>query len=245
MLQRFSRRVPRGYGNPDFADRPWRLVNRGGLDVLDCVYGQGVVLALQFEPERVQDREDGGQAGERVGGRGGVRGRRRQPHGNPALSVQREQPGEGGVVDDGHVGPVADVVGEVVHIDGFSDERMAQAAGEAVATFRAGVQDAVLTNEGGRLQFRPCGSGGEGVDRHRFVLGVYDQAETVGEQGADHLLSSASRFAVRKAGSDGVGGRLRLNVVPLLNGPFGKSGETRRSVDRHIVGITQERDDGD
>src|SRR5207249_2299221 len=115
---------------------------------------------------------------------------------------------------------------------------------KVMASFRVGIEGAVLLGDGRLLELRTSAGYGEGINWHRFILNPHHESETIGEQSADHLLNSASHFAVLKTGRDGVGGRLRFDIV-LLTGPVGKRGKTRRRVDRHVVSVTQKRNHRD
>src|SRR5207249_10709328 len=80
----------------------------------------------------------------------------------------------------------------------------------------------------------------ESVDGHRFLLNPHHELETIGEQPANHSLHSASLFALWKTGGNGVGGRLRLDIVRLA--PARKPGKTWRGIDRHVVRVTQKQE---
>src|ERR1041385_8340097 len=91
--------------------------------------------------------------------------------------------------------------------------------------------------------FRPwLISGASGLRRlrraHRLtsVFSHY-KFETIGEQSADRLLNSASRFPFLKTGRDGAGGRFRFDVVLFTNSPVGKRGKTWRRIGRHVVPV--------
>lgn len=118
------------------------------LDVLRGVYRQDVLLPLQFETEFAKHREECGEAGEGVCRWGGVRWRRGQPHRDPTFRVYGEQPVECRAVHNWQVRPVRNVMGKVVHIDSFCIQGMAQTANKVMASFRAGIEGAVLRGDG-------------------------------------------------------------------------------------------------
>jgi len=78
-----------------------------------------VIVPLQFETEFAQDREDCGKAakGFPVGVAPGGGGDGRM--GDPPFRVYGEQSPERRAVHDSQIGPVPNVMGKVVHIDGF------------------------------------------------------------------------------------------------------------------------------
>jgi hypothetical protein len=77
------------------------------------------------------------------------------------------------------------------------------------------------------------------------MLDTHHEAETIGEQSADHLLKPGLCLAALRTRSDGVGGRFGFDIVPLAKGPVRKRGETRRRVGRHTVRVTQKTDHRD
>src|ERR1700722_20454576 len=99
---------------------------------------------------------------------------------------------------------------------------MAQAANKVMALFRAGVEGALLLGEGRLLDLRTSAGYGESINGHRFIINPHHEFETIGEHFADHLLSSASHFAVLKTGRDSVGARFGFDIVLLSKGPVGK-----------------------
>src|SRR5580658_6574256 len=122
---------------------------------------------------------------------------------------------------------------------------MPQAAHKAMATFRVGVEDAVLAGDSRLPELRTSAGYRESINRYGLILSPHYEPEAIGEQAADHLLNPASHFAVMKAGREGVGGRFRFDIVLLTNGPAGKRGKARRRVDRHVVSVAQKRNHRD
>jgi hypothetical protein len=96
-------------------------------------------------------------------GRGGIRWRRGQPHGDPAFRVYGERPAERRAVHDWQIRPVPNVMDEVVHIYGFCIQGMAQPANKVMAGIRAGIEGADLLGDGRLLELRTSAGNGESI----------------------------------------------------------------------------------
>src|SRR5678816_1315195 len=125
----------RGQGGAYLELRLNRTQSSVGGRALDALYGvhrQTILLPLQFEAEFAEDGEDCGQPREPAHVASAVRRRRGQPHGDPAFRVYGKQPAERRSVYDWQIRPVADVVGNVVHVYGMSIQGMEAQAGNKV-----------------------------------------------------------------------------------------------------------------
>ena len=121
-------------------------VDGGTFETLDRVDRQGLLLPMQLEAEFVQNREDGGETGE-VHVSITIWRRRGQSHRKPTLCVHSEQAAEICAVHGWKIGPVFDVLGEVVHTDGVRVQGMTESDDKRMAAVRRCIEDAIFRGD--------------------------------------------------------------------------------------------------
>ena len=89
------------------------------------------------------------------------------------------------------------------------------------------------------LELRTAAAYSEGIHRHPSVLDPHDKSKTIRKHSTHPVLHAIVGFAARRSTGHGAGGGFGFDIVPLIEDPAWKRGESRRRVGRHIVRITE------